>query len=279
MKKIFLFLATSLILFAGCEKNDPEQVEDEGDSALPGIFTVNAQGKKVRFSKGNLQATYKSNTRTYTWDFAANQYSYVGNAAGNASIDSLTDGAVVDLFGWSTSMTYYGISTSTRGVDYPGAFVDWGKAYCASNGIAAEGTWRTLSKDEWTYLFNDRTMTNGKERYSNAVAVGGVTIEGKTYKGAFLYPDNYNGDVVSGSMTWDGINAAGIVFLPAAGYREGSGVLGVDGGGTYWSSSADDEEGYEDYAHLVIFWREDAYPDDSGSRHYGFSVRLITESN
>ena len=96
-----------------------------------------------------------------------------------------------------------------------GAFVDWGKAYCASNGIAAEGTWRTLSKDEWTYLFNDRTMTNGKERYSNAVAVGGVTIEGKTYKGAFLYPDNYNGDVVSGSMTWDEINAAGIVFLPA----------------------------------------------------------------
>ena len=55
MKKIFLFLATSLILFAGCEKNDPEQVEDEGDSALPGIFTVNAQGKKVRFSKGSLR--------------------------------------------------------------------------------------------------------------------------------------------------------------------------------------------------------------------------------
>ena len=64
MRKIFLLLVTSLVLFA-CEKEAPEQVTDENGStpdifeptivpmgALPGKFTVNAEGKQVYFSKG-----------------------------------------------------------------------------------------------------------------------------------------------------------------------------------------------------------------------------------
>ena len=70
--------------------------------ALKGEFSVSTT-KKVHFSKGNLQATYNSSASTYAWGFAANQYDYIGNAAGNTTIDSQTNGAVVDLFGWSTS--------------------------------------------------------------------------------------------------------------------------------------------------------------------------------
>lgn len=71
MKRLFLLLAASLIFFAGCEKNDPEQVagENEWDTALPGIFTVNAQGKKVRFSKGNLWYGKVEGARTATFNF------------------------------------------------------------------------------------------------------------------------------------------------------------------------------------------------------------------
>ena len=239
--------------------------------ALAGEFSVSAD-KKVYFSQGNLQATYNSSTSTYTWGFAANQYDYIGDAAGNTTIDSQQNGSVVDLFGWSTSTNggtsttdKYGIMASETSSDYYGDFYDWGKAVGDGN------TWRTLSKDEWTYLFNTRTMTNGKDRYSNAMS--GVTIGGSTYKGIFLYPDNYNGDVVSSSMTWNDINAAGIVFLPAAGSRFGSDVSYVGDRGRYWSSSANDS----DFAYLVLFVSDGVSPDDCGFRFRGCSVRLVSD--
>jgi hypothetical protein len=115
-------------------------------------------------------------------------------------------------------------------------------------------------------------MTNGKDRYSNAVS--GVTIESATYKGVFLYPDNYDGEVVSGSMSWDDINAAGIVFLPAAGARSGSNVSTVGDVGDYWSSTAIGSTG----AYLVSFYSDDVRPGHYDFRYFGFSVRLITES-
>ena len=100
--------------------------------ALPCEFTVDASGKKVYFSKGNLQATYISSIDNYSWAFAENQYDYVGNAAGNTTIDDPSgteknqqDGAKVDLFGWTArqiypegSPKYYGINISTNSGDY-----------------------------------------------------------------------------------------------------------------------------------------------------------------
>ena len=95
--------------------------------ALPGVFSVSAT-KKVHFSQGNLQATSRSrDSRDYSWRFAENQYDYIGNAPGNTTIDSRTAGDVVDLFGWSTSATYYGIRTETAAGTYKGGFVDWGR--------------------------------------------------------------------------------------------------------------------------------------------------------
>ena len=58
------------------------------DGMLTGRFTVNAQGKQVAFSQGNLQAVFASAGSSCTWRFATNQWDYVGNAAGNTSIDS-----------------------------------------------------------------------------------------------------------------------------------------------------------------------------------------------
>ena len=252
------------------------------DGALPGLFSVSAT-KKVRFSKGNLQAIFVGHAGiSYSFRFAENQYDYIGNAPGNTTIESM-DRAVVDLFGWSTdSNSLYGINTSMYDSDYSGNFRDWG------NKIGDGNIWRTLSQDEWTYLFNSRTAStvNGtaNARYAKA------TVNSKA--GVILLPDTYahlegvapltNINTASAAFTdntydsanWAKMESAGAVFLPAAGRRAGSLVSVVGVSGFYWSSTAIDE--YR--AYLVGFDSSSVYPDYRGHRNLGFSVRLITES-
>ena len=229
------------------------------DGALSGKFSVTAI-RKVRFSKGNLQATYDGSK--YSWSFAANQYDYVGNAAGNTTIDSQTSGAVVDLFGWSTSATNFGISTSEYDADYSGDFVDWGK------NIDNKGTWRTLSNDEWTYLFKTRTNASKLYKY-------GVTVCGKT-NCVIIAPDGYTETIAASydTTTWPVAEAAGLVCLPAAGRRDGSSVHNVGHYGYYWSSSAYGS----DNAYYVSFGSNFVYPANYNGRNYGYYVRLIAES-
>ncbi len=69
------------------------------EGKLPGAFTVDEEGTRVYFSKGNLQ--YNSNNQQ--WQFAAEQYGYVGNAAGNTSVNETgiaDNSGIVDLFCW-----------------------------------------------------------------------------------------------------------------------------------------------------------------------------------
>ncbi|MCQ2069069.1 MAG: Ig-like domain-containing protein [Bacteroidaceae bacterium] len=227
--------------------------------ALSGVFSVSST-KKVHFSKGNLVATINDSGAPTDWKFATNQFDCLGEDGANKTIG--ISAGDVDLFGWSTASTTYGISTSTTNIDYSGDFVDWGKAYCEKNSITPDNTWRTLSKDEWTYLFNTRTVNGGTgagKSYSLNITYGGKM-------GVVLYPDDYTGSVLSGTV--DSL-PEGAVFLPAAGYRYGSNVRNVGDYGRYWSSTANGSY----YAYYV-----DVYPVYSDCRYYGFSVRLITES-
>ena len=59
MRKILLFFAAIVSL---------HMTATEG--ALPGKFTINAEGDQVQFSKGNLQVQASTNT----WYFAENQF-------------------------------------------------------------------------------------------------------------------------------------------------------------------------------------------------------------
>jgi len=64
-------------------------------------FTVNADGAKVAFSQGNLQATF--NDSKWTWAFATNQWDLIGDAPGNTSINgngtvNMTRGRFCDHF-------------------------------------------------------------------------------------------------------------------------------------------------------------------------------------
>ena len=135
-----------------------------------GVFSVSAT-KQVTFSKGNLQY-HPANDK---WRFAENQTDYIGDA--NSNISSTYNGWL-DLFGWSTSATNFGVSTSTNNADYSGSFVDWGTNKIGND---TPNTWRTLTKDEWNYLLNTRT---------NADALCGIAqVNG--VNGLILLPDNW----------------------------------------------------------------------------------------
>ena len=201
---------------------------------------------------------------SYSFRFAENQYDCIGDAPGNTTIDSQTSREVVDLFGWSTdSNTRYGINTSADDSDYTGNFRDWG------NKIGDGSTWRTLSTDEWQYLFKTRTNASSIYKY-------GVTVCGKT-NCLIIAPDGFTGSIASSydTSTWPAAEAAGLVCLPAAGFRSGSFVGNIGSYGYYWSSTAYDC----DYAYHVRFNGGSVVPGSSGTRRSGYSVRLITESN
>ena len=183
------------------------------DGVLSGKFSV-AEGRQVRFSRSNLQATYKGSE--YAWSFAQDQYTAIGS--GNNCLGSIQENDVIDLFGWSTSKTYYGISVSETPSDYYGEFVDWGKA------IDDFDTWRTLTYDEWQYLFG-----RGKHKF-------GVTVDGKT-NCLVIAPDNFSGTIESSynSTKWtDAQNNNGLVCLPITDRREGSSVAN-SGWAYYWA--------------------------------------------
>ena len=226
--------------------------------ALPSEFSVSAT-KKVHFSQGNLVATIDATGAPTAWKFAANQYDYIGNATANTTIGSTAGD--IDLFGWSTASTTYGISTSNTAGDYSGDFVDWGK------NIGDGNTWRTLTTAEWQYLFNYGDYTsdvrNGKYKWATVNGVNGYVIA----------PDDFSGELANTYADDAALAANNLVFLPAAGRRGGSSVSGVGDGGYYWSSAANGSNS----AYYVSLKSDDVTPDNHDYRSRGYCVRLVTE--
>lgn len=295
----------------GTEQSFTTEAEAVGgfdeNGASNAVFSV-ADGRTVKFSKGNLQYTTTGThtvtgggTETGTWRFAEHQYDYIGSA--NSNISSSYTGWI-DLFGWGTSgwnsgaNAYQPWSTNTSSSDhYPGGSytnnltgiydrADWGVYNAISNGGNQPGMWRTLTKDEWSYLLNSRAAStiNGvaNARYAKAVVNGtsGLVIfpDNFTMPSGMSYPLRINtssASFTSNTYTesqWSQMESAGCIFLPAAGLRLGTGLSDVGTHGYYWSSN----NGGESYAYYMFFYdaRIDVYDYYRGS---GPSVRLVRD--
>ena len=139
------------------------------EGAVNGLFSV-GEGRVVCFSRGNLQ--YQASTGT--WRFAEQQHQYIGYSNSDIAADY---NGWIDLLGWGTSgwdgagascqpwsssddySTYGPVGEFNLTGDYSNA--DWG-VYCAiANGGGKAGLWRTLSREEWDYLFFSRAEAAG----------------------------------------------------------------------------------------------------------------------
>ena len=92
--------------------------------------------------------------------------------------------------------------------------------------------------------------------------------------GLVIYPDGYTGSTYTTGSDWSDFEAKGCVFLPAAWARSGNSVTNNsnDEGGTYWSSTAYNNE----CAYCMLFGSEILYSGYWGyGRANGFSVRLV----
>ena len=251
-----------------------------------GFFTINGDGDKVWFSQGNLQYYQGS----HTWHFADYQYYFVGSD--NSNIGSSTYTGPIDLFGWST-----GSKPTTHTTEYSDycyendAFDDWGNN-AISNGGNTANIWRTLTAAEWTYLFKTRTTSTNLST-DNARYVA-AKVEGRN--GVILFPDCYThpssiqtpsyinvggssgfGNNIYSSTQWAAMEAAGAVFLPAAGNRSGTTLSYIGSYCQYWSSDS-----YNDTrARLLGFTNFNLFTPDNNNieRYTGCSVRLVMDNN
>ena len=219
-------------------KSITAKVEVIPDGAIKGKFTINADGKQVYFSKGNLQATTTDLGANWSWGFAANQWDYVGGAdyitsttewsgtkTGNNFINgngTMSENGTVDLFNWvgasasdiSTAPAYYGISNRYSPLSVYGNTAneklmhDWGE--CIGAG------WRTLTMNEWIWILGPLSSSpnpgtncrlgstvNSTEnaRFSPAT----VNTDGTGVKGLILFPDGLTIANIEG-VTWGPIN-------------------------------------------------------------------------
>ena len=252
------------VLFVGCEPNAPEVI---------GVFSV-SETKQVSFSPGNLQY-HPANDE---WRFAPSQLDYIGDANSNCSS---TYNGWLDLFGWSTAATNFGVSTSIDwDNDYSGSFVDWGTNKIGND---APNTWRTLSYDEWYYLRYTRTNANTLCGVAQVNGVNGLILlpdnwtcpSGITFKSGFHSEwgvDYYAAYQTFTADQWSILEAAGAVFLPASDLRSGSVVYGVQNYGYYWSATE-----FNSYHAFYLYFGSGEADVRGSDRGNGQSVRLVKD--
>ena len=263
----------------------PEEPNQPDPSAGIVTFSVSAD-KQVTFSKGNLQYTQSTNT----WSFASTQWEMLGTdnvTGGSVESDEYGDSKSgtaladkVDLFGWSTSTTNFGVSTSTSNSDYSGSFVDWG---ANKIGDDAPNTWRTLTGGEWNYLLNYRNNASSLCGVAQVNGVNGLIFlpdnwtcpAGVTFKSGFHSEwgvDYYAAYQTFTAEQWSKLEAAGAIFLPAAGDRFGTTVSGVQYYGSCWSATESSR-----YDADFLYFGLGGADMGGGYRSNGQSVRLVKD--
>ena len=264
------------------------------EGALSGWFTVNPQGRLVRFSKGNLSYVRKSGA----WRFYNNQCSTFSNnnitVGTDYSVSSITK---IEHFGWGCSgfnhgavfynpwMTreidanYYAYGDASKNLDDESGMADWGYNAIENGGNACK-QWRTLTADEFEYLINNR------EGHATKVAYGSIKNV-YTYNGLIVLPDDWTlpaGVSFTPGATnfstnyytfsdWQKMENNGALFFVAAGRRDEDIIMGPTLFGMYWTTTK-----YNDSrAYCFFFDTSGITPKANRARSFGNTVRLVIE--
>jgi len=291
---VLMALVAMSLALAGC--NNGSSGSDEPalpEGALTGVFSVSAT-ERVHFSKGNLWYDGSS-----TWGFEANQYDTTPPAGGTWVSSH------VSHFYWSkeASVAYAESYSDSGAVDddvlFTNATETTPKADFTVNGVT--GKYRALSRTEWEWLLGPYSSPNPGTNCRESSTVNGtdnaryaeVIVNG--VKGLLIFPDTFTWNATTmgntpttintycsgfGAGTYDtaqfaAMEAAGCVFLPAAGGRYGSDAVEVGDYGYYWSATASGAY----YAYYLDF--NDSYvgPAYYNGRSDGQSVRLVCGEN
>ena len=310
LKKLFTFLLalTASVGLSWAASNDklPGAFSVSGTKVVyfsKGNLQYQASTNTWRFAKNQYEAVGGSNG-------SGNVAPYNTSSANESPSDSQT--GWIDLFGWAASgisrdgvNAYQPYSTSTTSADYGTTTTksasetlgnyDWSKNM--------GDDWRTLTAEEWGYLIGPgnigTTPSDQRANYQSLRGLCKITVSGTDYPGMIILPDDmYNnlpteGDIASkwaacavaaGSLNytkatfteaeWTALQAAGAVFLPAAGYRNVTSVRDAGARGGYWSSSASSETS----AFYLVFLEGYLGSENSSYRYGGLSVRLVSET-
>ena len=275
----------------GLEQNDSGSDSDSSscvavNGKLPGTFSVSST-KQIHFLSGNLQ--YQASTGT--WRFAKHQYDIIDST--NSNISSSYAGWI-DLFGWGTSgwnsgvKSYQPYSASNSDSDYyPGgtylynftgsANADWGIYNAISNGGNVAGQWRTLTRNEFSFLYNGRMNATSLRGWATVAGVTGyVFLPGDwTLPSGVKFTANSCGFTTNqySADEWLVMENAGAVFLPAAGHRFGTKVSDVGAVGYYWSGTYNASS----YVYYFNFTSSNVYASNFSCSLSGRSVRLVQE--
>lgn len=286
--------------------------------AINGLFTINNNGDQVFFSQGNLQ--YIGDVSIPYWKFADNQWDYFGDNGQNDSYIHRKR----DLFGWGTSgwdcgntyyepwdvgYLYYGgqyhvwsqsaqygpLENNNLTGNYSNS--DWGVYNAISNGGNQSNLWRTLTSEEWIYVFHTRNTPSGI-RFAKAQVnnVNGVILLPDDWNSSvFQFYDNaneswaeYSSNVINISQ-WNTLQSAGAVFLPSTGMRT-SNASGYPGYlitisinsldlGYYWSSTCSSDQSSSIADRFSFYFSNSGCSIGTVSRGCGLAVRLVQDYN
>lgn len=242
-----------------------------------GIYSV-SDTKKVYFSRGNLRYHVEDNI----WQFADRQYNMVGFANSKIGFEEV---GWIDLFGWGLSgyngkmpnltklypSDYTNLMTGISETQY-----DWGVHNAIQNGGNQAGLWRSLTKDEWNYLFNKRPNAQSLYSHASVNGVPGIMLLPDDFvlpEGLTFTPNACNYGINTYTIAeWGKLQEVGAVFLPASGYRIGTTINNMGSYGSYWSASVCNSGPY-----YLDFTPKDLYACYFINFSYAFSVRLVQD--
>lgn len=246
------------------------------EMVVNGKFTINASGDQVYFSQGNLQ--YYCSTSTPKWRFAEYQYDYL---AYDNSAYAENSGKWIDLFAYGTSgydngqANYQPWKICAGNGWYSGSLTgnaDWGYNRIENGGDTENSGWRTLTKEEWLYLFQNRANAASKYGFGSVNGTNGIIL----LPDSWTLPDGLSFTAGTSAWTnsyaaaqWNQMENAGAVFLPASGSCNASAVPSEstqNAHGFYRSST------YAYYLHFASNTLDllvTSYPQ------YGDAVRLV----